>query len=35
MMPILRNHHEKVQEASIIQIGRIGEYQSHVFFLLL
>jgi splicing factor 3B subunit 1 len=28
MTPILRNRHEKVQEASINLIGRIGEYQS-------
>ncbi|KAG0694581.1 armadillo-type protein [Suillus ampliporus] len=27
MTPILRNRHEKVQEASINLIGRIGEYQ--------
>jgi splicing factor 3B subunit 1 len=28
MTPILRNRHEKVWEASINLIGRIGEYQS-------
>jgi splicing factor 3B subunit 1 len=26
MTPILRNRHEKVQEASINLMGRIGEY---------
>jgi splicing factor 3B subunit 1 len=26
MTPILRNRHEKVQEASINLIGRIGEF---------
>ena len=26
MTPILRNRHEKVQEATINLIGRIGEY---------
>jgi splicing factor 3B subunit 1 len=30
MTPILRNRHEKVQEASINSIGRIGECQSNV-----
>jgi splicing factor 3B subunit 1 len=33
MTPILRNRHEKVQEASINLIGRIGEYQSIISFL--
>ena len=33
MTPILRNRHEKVQEASINLIGRIGEH--YVRFLLL
>ena len=34
MTPILRNRHEKVQEASINLIGRIGEHyvRLHVIF---
>jgi hypothetical protein len=32
-MPILRNCHEKVQEASINLIGRTGECQSNVILL--
>jgi hypothetical protein len=31
MTPILRNRHEKVQEASINLIGRIGECQCDAF----
>ena len=30
MTPILRNRHEKVQEATINLIGRIGTYLSHM-----
>lgn len=33
MTPILRNRHEKVQEASINLIGRIGEYHKSNYFL--
>ena len=34
MTPILRNRHEKVQEATINLIGRIGEYQLNDFYII-